>query len=128
VDAETRCRMLEKIKKYQDQWESMPDGAKQIAELIAVREALQSEILDDDGMMISLWDYAINREMEVLSAETGFARDTDEDPEDVRHSPTATLLCIALLCTCQENLITKYRWTWRVSAYGPRVDEVCAAL
>lgn len=76
--------MLEKIKKYQDQWESLPDGAQQIAELIALRKAMQSEILDDDGKMISLWDYAINRELEVLSSETGFARDTDEDPEDVR--------------------------------------------
>lgn len=75
--------MLEKLKKYQDQWEELPDGAKELAELVAIRKALQSEILDDDGNMISLWDYAINRELEVLSAETGFARDTDEDPEDV---------------------------------------------
>lgn len=89
--------MLEKVKKYQDQWENLPDGAKQIAELIAVRKALQSEILDDDGNMISLWDYALNRELEVLSAETGFARDTDEDPEDVCASfPRTACLFLAL--------------------------------
>lgn len=90
--------MLEKVKKYQDQWESLPDGAKQIAELIAIRKALQSEILDDDGNMISLWDYAINRELEVLSAETGFARDTDEDPEDVRTPITEVLAGIVDKC------------------------------
>ena len=81
--------MLEKIKKYQAQWDALPDGAKELAELVAIRKALQSEIQDDDGKMISLWDYAINRELEVLSSETGFARDTDEDPEDVRAPPSA---------------------------------------
>jgi hypothetical protein len=64
----------------------VPESAKNLAELLAIRKALQSEMLDEDGNLISLWDYAINREVEVLSAETGFARDTDEDPDDVRQA------------------------------------------
>lgn len=84
------CRMMKELKKDQDAWDKVPEAAKELTELIAIRKALQSEILDDDGNFISLWDYALNRELEVLSAETGFARDTDEDPEDVRDQP---MLC-----------------------------------
>lgn len=86
--------MLEKLKQYQEHWATLSEPEREIAELLATREILQGDMVDEDGDICTLWDYAVNTQVEELSAETGLARDTDEDPEDVHsilYSSTVTL-------------------------------------
>lgn len=78
-----RCRMLDKLKQYQEYWRTLSEPEREIAELLATREILQGDMVDEDGNICTLWDYALNTQVEELSAETGFGRDTDQDPEDV---------------------------------------------
>lgn len=91
--------MLERLKQYQDHWATLSEPEREIEELLATRELLQGDMVDEDGNICSLWDYAVNTQLEELSAETGFARDTDEDPEDVRCP--AHRGCV-LGCVCSE--------------------------
>lgn len=76
--------MLERIKQYQDHWATLSGPEREIQELLATRELLQGDMVDEDGNICSLWDHAVNTQLEEVSAETGLARDTDAEPEDVR--------------------------------------------
>eukprot|EP00892_Ulva_mutabilis_P011829 jgi/Ulvmu1/9018/UM005_0109.1 len=85
-------RMLDRLKQYQEHWATLSEPEREIEELLATRELLQGDMVDEDGNICSLWDYAVNTQLEELSAETGFARDTDEDPEDIIESKPGWML------------------------------------
>jgi hypothetical protein len=62
--------------------ETLPQNVRDLKEMCETRNLLSGQILHRDTVG-SVWEFAVNREVEELSAETGFGRDTKEDAEDV---------------------------------------------
>jgi hypothetical protein len=66
---------------------ALPPESLAAEQLLATRELMSKTVKDRHGRASSLWNHAVEREAEIVSLETGFARDTKEDPEEVCPPP-----------------------------------------